>query len=69
MEKIVIELTPFSALTVLTLLEVQAKRMKRGNAIQGAISEFTNEVINKVSDSQIDMAFVELEIKQALKEL
>ena len=68
-EKIKIELTPFEALTILTLVEMLGRRLPKDDKLSKVIASFETQVRTNITNDQIGEAFVEKEIYEALLNL
>ena len=59
--KVTIELTPFTALAIMTLASIFEKKIPEGK-IRQCIEDYRMEVTEKMSMEDIDDAFIEKEI-------
>jgi len=64
--KVSLELTPFVALTVLTLASIFEEELPIGNKLRVSIEEYRNEAVRSMTDEDIDEAFLEKEIYETL---
>jgi hypothetical protein len=69
-EKITIEIAPFTALSIMTLLEVINRKIPpEDERLKRVIEEYIKEVVANVSIDQINQAMVEAEIFEAMSKL
>ena len=65
-EKLIIELTPFDALTVMVIISIFEKKLPEDDKIRLALANYNKEIIKKISPEQMSEAFIEKEIYEAL---
>ena len=65
-EKLIIELTPFDALTVMVIISIFEKKLPEDDKIRLALANYNKEIITKISPEQMSEAFIEKEIYEAL---
>jgi hypothetical protein len=69
-EKITIKIAPFTALSIMTLLEVINRKIPpEDERLKRVIEEYIKEVVANVSIDQINQAMVEAEIFEAMSKL
>ena len=67
--KVAFKLTPFVALSILSLASIHEKKLPIGDKLRVAIEEFRDEAVKQMTEEDIDEAFIEKEIYEALKNI
>lgn len=67
--KVALELTPFVALTVLSLASIFEKKLPIGDKLRVAIQEYRDEAVRQMTNEDISEAFIEKEIYETLKNM
>jgi len=65
-EKISLDLTPFVALTVLSLASIFENKLPENDKIRGAISDYRKACVDCMSMDDIENAFLEKELYEIL---